>query len=114
MQGPTTGAWNSPSRRMALFRERINLSDSARQFSLTAYTPSLTLEGVLTGVDNVRHDVFLSPKLTQQAHAHVARLIAKYGNVEDIVVETSTSAGRPPSIVRPQAAKTQSRAADPG
>ncbi|MFB3916763.1 MAG: hypothetical protein ACE14M_08540 [Terriglobales bacterium] len=98
---------------MALFRERINTVECARQLNLVAYTPSLTLEGVLPGVDNVRHDVFLSPKLAQQTRSHIARLIAKYGNVEDLVVESRTASfDRPPSIVRPQAKPQRAEAAD--
>ena len=89
---------------MALFRERINTVECARQLSLVAYTPALVLEGLLPGVDNVRHDVFLSPKFTLQARSHIARLIAKYGSVEDLVIEARTAGfDRPPSVVRPQA-----------
>ena len=38
-------------------------------------------------MDNVRHDVFLSPRFTEVARLHVAKLIAKYGNVEQLVAE---------------------------
>jgi hypothetical protein len=94
---------------MALFRERVNLADCARQLPLAPYTPHLVLENLLPGVDNVRHDVFLSSKLTQHARSHLARLIAKAGNVEDMVVEASvsTASDRPPSVMRPQAAPSR-------
>ena len=38
---------------------------------LTSYAPSLSLEGLQVGVDNLRHDVHLSPKFTETARAHV-------------------------------------------
>jgi len=52
---------------------------------LSSYTPSLSLEGLAVGVDNLRHDVHLSPKFTEAARAHVARLIARHGDVEGLL-----------------------------
>jgi class 3 adenylate cyclase len=52
---------------------------------LTSYTPALTLQGLQLGVDNLRHDVFLSPKFVEQVRLHVARLIMRSGNVESLV-----------------------------
>src|SRR5512146_884346 len=72
---------------VSFFRARVNVADCGRQLSLASYAPTLVLEGLVTGVDNLRHDVFLSPKLAQQARMHIARLIAKYGNVEDLVAD---------------------------
>jgi hypothetical protein len=71
----------------------------ARQVQLAMYTPVLALEGLTAGVDNVRHDVFLSPKFSEQARQHIARLIAKYGAVEDLVRADSVGQFRPPSVV---------------
>ena len=83
------------------FLQRESLSDLARQVSLTGYVPDLALTGLLTGVDNLRHDVFLSPTFTDAARLHVHRLIARYGNVEDL-------AASDPSL-RPQLAPTTFR-----
>ncbi|HEV2021246.1 MAG TPA: hypothetical protein VGQ94_01830 [Terriglobales bacterium] len=69
------------------FLQRGNLADHARELSLTTYTPAIALENLLTGVDNVRHDVFLSPRFTEVARLHIAKLITKYGNVEELVAE---------------------------
>src|SRR5262249_13372626 len=66
------------------FLQRGNLTDHARQLSLTSYEPVLGLENLVTGIDNVRHDVFLSPKLCEVARLHIFKLIAKHGNVEDL------------------------------
>src|SRR5215475_4634628 len=58
---------------------------------LSTYTPALSLEGLHLGIDNVRHDVWLSPSFTKAAGAHIGRLIAKYGNVEAVISAESTS-----------------------
>ena len=71
------------------FLQRESVSDYARQLSLTSYEPSLVLEGLVPGIDNVRHDVFLSPRFTAAAQRHIFKLIARHGNVEDLAVEDS-------------------------
>ena len=82
------------------FLQRGNLADHARELNLATYTPSLTLQGLMRGVDNLRHDIFLSPKFTELSRLHIARLLASYGNVEDLVVEDPLSVPyRPPSII---------------
>jgi len=58
---------------------------------LASYTPSLTLEGLSVGVDNLRHDVHLSPKFTDAARAHIARLIARHGDVEGLLAAEATA-----------------------
>jgi len=83
------------------FLNRGNLEEQVRQIALSSYVPVLTLEGLTAGVDNVRHDVYLSSKFCDQARVHISRLITKYGNVEDLAVETSNTlvpAFPPPSI----------------
>ena len=65
------------------FLQRGNPSEHARQLSLTRYEPQLVLENLVTGIDNVRHDVFLSPKFCDAARLHIFKLIAKHGNVEE-------------------------------
>src|SRR6202795_1302472 len=66
---------------------------------LTSYTPSLSLEGLSVGVDNLRHDVHLSPKFTETARAHVARLIARHGDVDGLLAaESPTLAPRTPFL----------------
>ena len=44
-----------------------NLADYARELTLSTYIPHIALDGLVRGVDNVRHDVFLSPKFTEVA-----------------------------------------------
>jgi hypothetical protein len=86
---------------MPLFRERVSLGECAAQLPLRRYTPVLTLEGLVAGVDNVRHDVFLSPKFTQVARAYITRLIVEYGEVQDLLAAEKASPHLPPSIVTP-------------
>jgi hypothetical protein len=82
------------------FLNRGSLEEQARQIPLSLYAPVLALEGLTAGVDNVRHDVYLSSKFCDQSRVHISRLITKYGNVEDLAVETSNTlvAAFPPPL----------------
>jgi len=69
---------------------------------LIRYTPRLILKNIAAGVDNLRHDVYLSPKFVEQMRLQLARLIARHGNVETVLVQeasggTSFGTFRPPS-----------------
>ncbi len=52
---------------------------------LSGFTPFLSLEGLQLGVDNLRHDVHLSPKFVTQTRAQIARLIIRHGDVEGLL-----------------------------
>src|SRR5579864_4030966 len=60
---------------------------------LSSYAPALTLDGLQVGIDNLRHDVHLSPKFTETARAHIARLIARHGDVEGLLAAESPQSG---------------------
>jgi hypothetical protein len=62
-----------------------NLSAQARHLNLTSYTPGINLEGLLRGVDNLRHDVYLSPRFGDVARSHIARRIAHHADVSDLL-----------------------------
>jgi len=81
--------------------------EQARQLELKAYTPQLELEGLLTGIDNLRHDVFLSPMFVEAARQQLGRLIAKYGNVEDMAAEPSPALPPPSRLLRMPEIKAQ-------
>src|SRR6266404_2101856 len=83
------------------FLQRGNLADHARQCKLAQYKPQLTLEGLVPGVDNLRHDVYLSPRFREVARAQIALMIAKYGQVEDLAREETPNSSAPPSVMRP-------------
>src|SRR6476659_3442160 len=61
--------------------------------SLTSYTPTLSLTGLQLGIDNLRHDVHLSPKFVEQTRLHVARLITRHGAMEGLLA--TETPGRP-------------------
>jgi hypothetical protein len=84
-------------------RQRVDLADYARHFALKAERPWLALEGLVPGVDNVRHDVRLSPKLITTARAHISHLICTYGAVKDLAAEIGEfgRAVRPASSASP-------------
>lgn len=63
--------------------------------SLTGYAPSLLLDGLQLGIDNLRHDVHLSSKFVEQVRFHVARLIAVHGNVEGLLAAEVPEKARP-------------------
>ncbi len=52
---------------------------------LSGYTPSVSLEGLQLGVDNVRHDVHLSPKFVAQTRSQISRLVVRHGSVEGLL-----------------------------
>ena len=95
------------------FLERTSLAEHARSLTLATYTPELHLSGLLTGVDNVRHDVYLSAKLLDVARGHISDLIEKYGAVEDLVKEdplanrNSANAGAFPAAFSARIAPTR-------
>src|SRR5881296_4630774 len=64
---------------------------------LSTYSPALSLEGLQLGIDNIRHDVWLSPAFSKAAGAHIGKLIAKYGNVESVM---SAESAAPPSLAK--------------
>jgi len=52
---------------------------------LASYTPVLHLDGLHLGIDNVRHDVWLSPTFCEGARNQISALIMKFGGVENIL-----------------------------
>jgi hypothetical protein len=60
---------------------------------LGSYSPSLSLTGLQLGVDNLRHDVHLSPKFVEQARLHIARLITRHGTVDGLLAAEAPASG---------------------
>src|SRR6266481_7655982 len=71
------------------FLQKVNLPELARQLSLTRFEPEFELAGMRTGVDNLRVDVNLSPRFLDVTSAHINKLLVRYANVEDFLVEDS-------------------------
>jgi hypothetical protein len=82
--------------------------------NLAASTPFVSLEGLSVGVDNLRHDVLLSPKFVELGRAQIARLIARHGELEGLLSAESAQSTQGPSWMRNQAGKTVRPKNDPG
>jgi class 3 adenylate cyclase len=82
--------------------------------NLAASTPFVSLDGLTVGVDNLRHDVVLSPKLVEMARAQIMRLIARHGELEGLLGAEAPQAGQGPSWLRNQMGKPAKPKNDPG
>ena len=71
---------------------------------LTAAAPSIALEGLAVGVDNLRHDVVLSPRFVEATRTHVMRLIARHGEMEGLISAEAPPKTQGPSWMRNAAA----------
>jgi class 3 adenylate cyclase len=82
--------------------------------NLAASTPFVSLEGLTVGVDNLRHDVVLSPKFVELARAQIARLIIRHGELDRwLALEGPQSSGAP-SWIGTQLSKAGPSKPDPG
>jgi class 3 adenylate cyclase len=75
--------------------------------SLAASTPSISLEGLSVGVDNLRHDVVLSLRFVELGRAQIARLIARHGELEGLLSSDSQRSTQGPAWMRNQAGRAQ-------
>src|SRR5580693_1793678 len=71
---------------------------------LVAAVPSIALEGLSVGVDNLRHDVALSPRFVDAARAQIMRLIVRHGELEGLLAAEAPSKAQGPSWLRNAAA----------
>ncbi len=74
--------------RIPIFKRGLS-ADGAGPPTLARYSPRLILQDLAAGVDNLRNDVYLSPKFVEQMRFQIARLIARHGNVESVLVTDS-------------------------
>jgi class 3 adenylate cyclase len=81
--------------------------------NLLASTPFVSLEGLTVGVDNLRHDVVLSPKFAELARAQIARLIARHGELEGLLGAEAPQTAQGPSWLRNQLGKPTRSKNDP-
>src|SRR5256885_5301623 len=87
------------------FLQRGSLAEHARQVQLTSYEPSIQLDGLVRGVDNIRYDVALSPRFMETTRQHVLRLITKHGRIEALLDEPAASSYPPSRIMQPARGK---------
>src|SRR5450432_418686 len=63
---------------------------------LASYTPALSFPDLRIGIDNLRHDVSLSPTFIENARLQVARLIIHYGNLKNLLAAETSQDREPP------------------
>jgi hypothetical protein len=73
---------------------------------LIAATPSIALEGLAVGVDNLRHDVVFSPRFVDATKAQVMRLIVRHGELEGLLAAEAQPQNQGPSWMRTAATGT--------
>jgi len=71
---------------------------------MIAAAPSIALEGLAVGVDNLRHDVALSPRFVDAARAQITRLIVRHGELEGLLAAETLHRNQAPSWMRSAAA----------
>src|SRR3954471_7811283 len=72
---------------------RFGSSEPAPRPELQFQSPILNLSDLQLGVDNLRYDVHLSPRISEELSAHLARYIRLFGGVEALFeMETPTAA----------------------
>jgi len=72
---------------------------------LSTESVSVSLEGLAVGVDNLRHDVRLSPRFVEAARAHIGRLIRRHGELDGVLAAEAPPTQQGPSWMRVQAGK---------
>ena len=81
---------------------------------LSSSTPFLSLRGLAVGVDNLRHDVVLSPRFMEATRQQVARLIVRHGELEGLLSAEAPQTQRGPSWMRTQAGNAPRAKSDAG
>jgi class 3 adenylate cyclase len=81
---------------------------------LSSSTPFLSLRGLAVGVDNLRHDVVLSPRFMEATRQQVARLIIRHGELEGLLSAEAPQMEHGPSWMRSQAGNAPRAKSDAG
>jgi hypothetical protein len=79
---------------------------------LASYIPSLSLQGLQVGVDNLRHDVHLSPKFVDRVRQQIANLLIRHGDLEAPLGATAPEKAKNQFIQSKLSAKSQPEPAD--
>jgi class 3 adenylate cyclase len=74
---------------------------------MVAAKPAIALEGLAVGVDNLRHDVALSPRFLEAARAQIMRLIVRHGELEGLLAAEAPQKNHGPSWMRTAAESTR-------
>jgi class 3 adenylate cyclase len=76
---------------------RLRGSEPPARPELQYFGPGLSFTNLQLGVDNLRYDVLLSARVTADLSFHIARYIAKFGDVESLF-EVDASFSPPPKF----------------
>ena len=98
--------------RIPIFKRGLSADDVGPP-TLARYSPRLVLTDLVTGVDNLRHDVYLSPKFVEQMRIQLARLIARHGSVESVLTADTAIGQSGSSFSGVRTAKPGARRSDP-
>jgi hypothetical protein len=93
---PSFGLETVPMPKVPIFRLRN--SEPASRPELRFRSLVLPVSGLQLGVDNLRHDVFLSPRVTEDLRLHLARYIRRFGEVESLLGIDGPAATRNPFL----------------
>jgi len=91
---------------------RLRNSEPPSRPDLQYYGPTLALSDLQLGVDNLRYDVFLSPRITADLSFHLARYICRFGEVQALF-EMDVPSSTPAKFTRVAEAATQLRKPSP-
>jgi hypothetical protein len=80
---------------------RLRSSEPPSRPDLEYYGPALALSDLQLGVDNLRFDVFLSPRIAADLGFHLARYICRFGGVESLFEMEAPSASQSKFIRAP-------------
>ncbi|HVI08727.1 MAG TPA: hypothetical protein VND65_10580 [Candidatus Binatia bacterium] len=79
--------------------------DRAAPPALVSAAPAIALTGLAVGVDNLRHDVSLSPAFVEAARAQIMRLIVRHGGLEGLLsTEPQPTQTQAPAWMKKQSA----------
>jgi hypothetical protein len=73
----------------------VTAGPTSARVNLMPYTAELSLGSLAVGVDNIHHDVFLSPKFVDTTSAYMLELVRQTANLT-FLTQTDRRAARPP------------------
>jgi len=91
---------------------RLRSSEPPTRPDLQYYGPALAFSDLKLGVDNLRYDVFLSPRITADLSFHLARYICRIGEVESLL-EMDVPSAMQPKFIRAAEGATKLRKPGP-
>ncbi len=81
---------------------RLRTSEPPTRPDLRYYKPVLAFSDLQLGVDNLRYDVLLANRITQDLRFHLSRYICRFGEVESLLEMDVPAAARTNFIQAPQ------------